>query len=137
MQQQVCVGGFLQRKSGEFLVVKRSDSDEFLPGMWELPGGGSDHGEDPQAALMREVGEEVGLDVAVGKPLGVHVYFLEKNKEKIQRVEITFLCSFDEAQSVALSFEHSEYKWIAKEQMASFDFSEYMREVIRDALKNI
>lgn len=39
---------------------------------WTLPGGGLDHGEDPRAAVVREVYEETGLEVVVGSQC--HVY---------------------------------------------------------------
>lgn len=40
--------------------------------LWTLPGGGLDHGEDPRAALIREIHEETGLDATVGET--AHVY---------------------------------------------------------------
>ena len=40
--------------------------------LWTLPGGGLDHGEDPRAALIREIYEETGLDATVGDT--AHVY---------------------------------------------------------------
>lgn len=40
--------------------------------LWTLPGGGIDHGEDPRAAVIREIHEETGLDATVGET--AHVY---------------------------------------------------------------
>ena len=40
--------------------------------LWTLPGGGIDHGEDPRAAVIREIQEETGLDATVGET--AHVY---------------------------------------------------------------
>ena len=40
--------------------------------MWTLPGGGLDHGEDPRAAVVREVYEETGLNATVGETSRVY-----------------------------------------------------------------
>jgi 8-oxo-dGTP diphosphatase len=48
------------------LLSRLSDTLTPTP-LWTLPGGGLDHGEDPRAAVVREVHEETGLDVTVGE----------------------------------------------------------------------
>ena len=40
------------------ILLSREDN-----GKWEMLGGGLDHGEDPRACLVREIGEEAGLKV--------------------------------------------------------------------------
>jgi 8-oxo-dGTP diphosphatase len=40
--------------------------------LWTLPGGGLDHGEDPQAAVVREVFEETGLKATVSREARVY-----------------------------------------------------------------
>lgn len=56
-----CVGIMLMNSKGEIFVGNRIDT----PGdHWQMPQGGVDDGEDPQAAVMRELGEEIGTEKA-------------------------------------------------------------------------
>ncbi|MGH2686300.1 MAG: GNAT family N-acetyltransferase [Actinomycetota bacterium] len=49
------------------LLMHRVDAD-----VWEMPGGGVEDGESPWAAAVREVREEVGLEVSVERLVGVY-----------------------------------------------------------------
>ena len=55
-------------EGGRFLVARRREGSH-LAGLWEFPGGRVEPGEEPGAALVRELREELGVDAAVGVPL--------------------------------------------------------------------
>ncbi len=48
----------------DLLVIKRDDKPDIpYPGYWDLPGGGREDGESPEACVLRETLEEVGLSI--------------------------------------------------------------------------
>lgn len=135
--QQACAGGFIRNKFGEILFVRRSENDSFLPGNWELPGGGVEYGENIEKTLRREIKEECGLDVEVGFPVAVSNYYIKDDKKEIQRIEVIFLCRLlKSTQIVVLSHEHSEYKWVASNKINNLKLSSYMGNIINSVLKN-
>lgn len=68
MPNLIVVAGALI-ESGALLVAQRNRPPE-LAGLWELPGGKVAPGEGDAAALVRELREELGIDVTVGARLG-------------------------------------------------------------------
>ena len=60
---------------GAILVAQRN-LDDMLGGLWEFPGGKCEDGEDLPSCLMREIDEELGVEVEVGEKLTVieHAY---------------------------------------------------------------
>ena len=61
------VGAMLFNARGDLFLARRSDMAE---GIWQCPQGGIDDGEDPDQAIMRELGEEIGT--ANAAVLGVY-----------------------------------------------------------------
>ncbi|MFJ7074998.1 (deoxy)nucleoside triphosphate pyrophosphohydrolase [Streptomyces sp. NPDC098781] len=63
MTERIVVGAALL-DDGRLLAARRSAPVE-LAGRWELPGGKVEPGETPEAALVRELREELGVDAEV------------------------------------------------------------------------
>jgi len=55
--------GVLLDGDGRLLIAKRPEGRP-LAGMWEFPGGKVEAGETPEHALIRELAEELGIDIA-------------------------------------------------------------------------
>lgn len=62
------VAGVMHDARGRVLLAQRPEGRDHA-GLWEFPGGKCEPGETPQAALARELHEELGIDVDVGAPL--------------------------------------------------------------------
>jgi NAD+ diphosphatase len=61
------VAGIIEMGEGVLLTVR---AHEPKAGLYDLPGGFVDYGESMEEALRREIGEELGLDVAIASYLG-------------------------------------------------------------------
>jgi ADP-ribose pyrophosphatase YjhB (NUDIX family) len=57
--------------TGQVLLVRHSAASG-TPGIWSLPGGAVDHGENPRDTVVRETAAETGLSVAVGRLVDVY-----------------------------------------------------------------
>lgn len=67
-QFMLYVLAIVEDAEGRYLITQRSLDKHWAAGWWEVTGGGVLSGETSAQAVVREVGEEVGLDVS-GEPL--------------------------------------------------------------------
>jgi len=63
----------LQRPDGTFLMAQRPEGKAYA-GYWEFPGGKVESGESPYHALVRELHEELGIDVETAYPWLTRVF---------------------------------------------------------------
>jgi 8-oxo-dGTP diphosphatase len=98
-------------------LPKRAQTKKFLPGVYELPGGHIDFGEDMVTGLKREVHEEFGMRVAVGDPFAVFTY--ENAIKKSHSIEVVYFARFeDPIDQITLAPEdHSAYVWVAEDEL--------------------
>ncbi len=57
-------------EDGKVLLSRRKQGSH-LAGLWEFPGGKAEAGEDPRAALRRELKEELGIETSIGEIVDV------------------------------------------------------------------
>ncbi|MFC7686168.1 NUDIX domain-containing protein [Ureibacillus sp. GCM10028918] len=98
---------------GKALIVQRADDDEIGGGTWECVGGQIEFGEDLETALLREIQEEVSLNVTIEQILYATTFEAAPTR---QVIIITYLCS-SQHRKVVLSKEHSNYTWAPTEQL--------------------
>lgn len=104
---------FVINKNGELLLIKRTINERVGPGLWEIPGGKLDEGQDISHALEREVFEETNLLVT---PLLRTGYFeseiIANGPYKGMPYIVIVGISKVVAGTVKISEEHDEFCWV-------------------------
>lgn len=95
-------------QNGQILSLLRSESDNWKPLHWGLPGGHIDEGETPFEAALRETKEECNLDV---NPIYADSIITDEN----YRIYLYYAVQY--SGDIQLSFEHSEYKWYTVDEL--------------------
>ncbi len=109
-----CAGGLVTR-DGRILLVRRAIDP--WRGCWDIPGGFCDGDEHPQQTVVREVREEVGLDVAVTGLLGIWMDTYRTSGAQTS-VAATMNCYYhakplDDSDPVVDPAESTEAAWFA------------------------
>lgn len=119
-QQVITACAFIHQKvDGEHKVfmAKRSDKKKFLPGVYELPGGHIDYGEEVSSGLVREIQEEFGMSVALGDPFAVFTYSNEVKGS--HSIEVIYFAHFtDPIEDIAMNpNDHSTCGWFSEAEL--------------------
>jgi 8-oxo-dGTP diphosphatase len=119
----VAAKGIIQRDDGTVLLIRRSPRSGAYPGMWDLPGGKMDYGEELTETLVREVREETGLRITGARPFHVSHFV----KPPFWVTCVTYVCSPAEGQ-VRLSSEHVEHVWVSLRDLDGRTYAGAIRE---------
>ncbi len=85
------------------VILLRNERDE-----WELPGGKLELGESPEQCLVREIGEELQLEIEPESILDSWVYTIVPG---VHVVVLAYGCVETGSGGVILSDEHKEMRW--------------------------
>jgi ADP-ribose pyrophosphatase YjhB (NUDIX family) len=114
------------------LLQRRRDN-----GRWSLPGGHMEPGESAEEACMREIEEEMGIQVRVARLIGIystpHRLIAYADGNRYQLMSLSF-----EAEVVSgelrLSDETTEFGYFSPAELDSLDLMEHHRDRVHDAL---
>jgi thymidylate synthase len=130
---RIGVTGFIYDQ-GKVLIVKRSDTETFLPSFYELVGGKLEENETLEKGLEREILEETELSVQITKPYSAFGY----STDQANTVDIQYICiPTSSVDQVRLSTAHVDYKWIAQNEINNYLISEEMKKVIRKGFESV
>lgn len=115
------------------VLVKRGQPP--LKGRWSLPGGAVELGESLQAALVREVKEETGLDVEVGPMVEVldRVQRSGDGRVEYHYVIVDYVCR-PRAGTLACGSDADEACWVDAASLAQYRPTSTVTAVIGKAL---
>ncbi|PHM58956.1 nucleoside triphosphatase NudI [Xenorhabdus sp. KK7.4] len=132
MRQRTIVCPIIQN-NGEYLLCKMASDRGVFPGQWALSGGGMEPNETMEAALRREIREELGeaLEITEVKPwafrddIRIKTY-PDGTTEEIYMIYLIFDC-ISTNRDITFNEEFQEIAWVSPEAMKTMDLNEATR----------
>jgi 8-oxo-dGTP diphosphatase len=124
---------------GRVLVVQRSSKENFLPGVWGVPCGKLDDGEDPRRAVLRELLEETGLAGTVIGYAGEQTFRSIWRGRPVENQQSNFLVGLtgvdgEEFPRVSTPEPDQAWEWLEVGKIDSFGLDQHNLTAIRQGL---
>lgn len=110
------VAAIIKNESGKILIAKRN-LKKSQGGLWEFPGGKIEKDETREEAIIREIKEELTIDIKVDKYLDEKVFNYPDKDINLIAMECTQIGG-----NVKLT-EHQDYKWVTSDELTNFEFA--------------
>jgi 8-oxo-dGTP diphosphatase len=111
------------------LAMKRA-SHKPLPGKWEFPGGKIENNESAEEALIREIKEELNIEIN-------SLELFDHSITHLPDWEVDLSCFLVQPESLPTeSTDHDEMRWVNKENLLELDWSEADMPAVRKLLSN-
>lgn len=116
VKKSIVVVGAVIVRDNRILCAQRGAAGT-LAGLWEFPGGKIEQGESPGQALQREIDEELGCEIKVGREITTTAH--EYGFGIITLT--TFYCEL--VAGTPQLTEHAEVRWVAPEELGTLEWA--------------
>lgn len=125
--QKVSAKAIIERDS-KILLVKDPK------GIWELPGGRIEHGEEPQQSLIRELSEELGWSkIIIKKIIDIWSFTSKVENRHNHFIILVYSCTSDE-KNIKQNDEYTEYKWVLIQEIKKLNMRDGYKKSIEKYL---
>ena len=102
------------KQGDKYLITQRARNDQ-LALKWEFPGGKVEEGETPQECLIREIKEELNLDIEVKEIFATSIYNYDSDSIELQAYRAVIV-----GEKIKLII-HNDAKWVTPKGLLNFD----------------
>lgn len=117
IRRRIRVVGAMIERNGRYLITQRPPTAT-LPLLWEFPGGRVEEGEGDEEALMRELAEEMGIDVEVEERT-IHVQHAYPDYDIDFRV---FRCRLLSSEDDVHHLRVYAHRWVLPGELDDYEF---------------
>lgn len=100
-------------------MLAQRPPDKKLGGLWEFPGGKVEAGESAEAALHRELQEELGCTVRISQTLTPFVHDYSWGSIEL----IPFVCELTADSTEPHPHEHTALAWVERSQLCAYELA--------------
>jgi 8-oxo-dGTP diphosphatase len=113
---------------GDKILATRRSHGMHLAGFWEFPGGKIEPGETAETCIIREIHEELDIEVIIENQLpSVEHHYTEKSIRLIP-----FICKIKSG--IITLTDHSEFRWLARHEVSSVNWAAADLKVLEEFL---
>lgn len=113
----------LQNEHGDFLILQRGSTAPWMPNKWSLVGGVVDAGEEPLDSAIREVKEEIGVDVS-------NLYFVTHQNTNDSGHLYFYKGKLPKGYKIELDYENQDFAWVNKHNYSSYDYVPHIKDFL-------
>jgi len=124
------ISAVIEDKKGKILLLKRNSNEKWYPKKWCIVAEKMKENETPDECFKRGLIEETGIKLCkkIERIERRESYLFEDGDFK--RIIYPYRCKIDN-NDIKLNHEHSDYKWVALEELSSLDIAKPVKSTLK------